>query len=93
MMPIPGMQRVQSPPSEEPRHSVEKEREPEVEHISEQRHPDEVPDVEDVKPEPPPRASTTEERGAAPPVPKGESPHVLTLSWSAVSHVRLNAWK
>lgn len=78
MMPIPGMQRVQSPPTEEPRLSVEKEREPEVEPISGQRHADEVPDVEDVKPAPPPRASTTEERGAAPPVPKGKK-HGHTL--------------
>lgn len=72
MMPIPGMQRVQSPPTEDTRRSVEKEREPEAEPISSQRQPDEVPDVEDVKPEPPPRASMTEERGAAPPVPKGK---------------------
>lgn len=72
MMPIPGMARVQSPQSEEPRRSVEKEREPETHPISSERQPDVVPDVEDVKPEPLPRASLTEERGAAPPVPKGE---------------------
>lgn len=75
MMPIPGMQRVQSPPSDLPRRSVEKEREPESQPISGQRDPDEVPDVEDVKPEPAPRASLTEERGAPPPVPSGESNH------------------
>lgn len=72
MMPIPGMQRVQSPPSEDPRRSVEREREPEAAPISRQRQPDEVPDVEDVMPEPPPRTSMAEERGAPPPVPKGE---------------------
>jgi hypothetical protein len=72
MMPIPGMQRMQSPHSDEPRRSVEKEREPEAYPISGQRHPDVVPDVEDVKPEPLPRASLTEERGAPPPVPRGE---------------------
>lgn len=72
MMPIPGMQPVQSPPADEPRRSVDKEPEPELEPISAQRQPDEVPDVEDVKPEPPPRASMTEERGAPPPVPRGK---------------------
>jgi hypothetical protein len=72
MMPIPGMQRMQSPHSDEPRRSVEKEREPEAYPISGQRHPDVVPDVEDVKPEPLPRASLTEERGAPPLVPRGK---------------------
>jgi hypothetical protein len=72
MMPIPGMQRVQSPHSEESRRSVEKEREPEAYSISGQRHPDVVPDVEDVKPEPLPRASLSEERGAPPPMPRGK---------------------
>jgi hypothetical protein len=75
MMPIPGMQRVQSPLNEEPRRSVEKEREPETHPISGQRPADVVPDVEDVKPEPLPRASLTEERGAPPPVPRGKSHH------------------
>lgn len=75
MMPIPGMQRVQSPHNEEPRRSVEKEREPETHPISGQRPADVVPDVEDVKPEPLPRASLSEERGAPPPVPRGEPNH------------------
>jgi len=75
MMPIPGMQRVQSPHNEEPRRSVEKEREPETYPISGQRPADVVPDVEDVKPEPLPRASLSEERGAPPPVPRGEPNH------------------
>jgi hypothetical protein len=75
MMPIPGMQRVQSPQNEEPRRSVEKEREPEAHPISGQRPADVVPDVEDVKPEPLPRASLSEERGAPPPVPRGEPNH------------------
>ena len=72
MMPIPGMQRVQSPHNEEPRRSVEKEREPEAHPISGQRPAGVVPDVEDVKPEPLPRASLSEERGAPPPVPRGK---------------------
>jgi len=72
MMPIPGMQRVQSPLSEDPRRSMDRELEPETAPISRQRQPDEVPDVEDVIPEPPPRTSMAEERGAPPPVPKGE---------------------
>lgn len=75
MMPIPGMQRVQSPHNEEPRRSVEREREPETHPISGQRPADVVPDVEDVKPEPLPRASLSEERGAPPPVPRGKSNH------------------
>jgi hypothetical protein len=75
MMPIPGMQRVQSPHNEEPRRSVEKEREPEMHPISGQRPADVVPDVEDVKPEPLPRASLNEERGAPPPVPRGKPNH------------------
>jgi hypothetical protein len=72
MMPIPGMQRVQSPPSEDSRRSIERKREPESMPISRQRQPDEVPDVEDVIPEPPPRTSMAQERGAPPPVPRGE---------------------
>jgi hypothetical protein len=75
MMPIPGMQRVQSPQNEEPRRSVEKEREPELHPVSGQRPADVVPDVEDVKPEPLPRASLSEERGAPPPVPRGKPNH------------------
>jgi hypothetical protein len=75
MMPIPGMQRVQSPHNEEPRRSVEREREPETHPISGQRPADVVPDVEDVKPEPLPRASLSEERGAPPPVPRGKPNH------------------
>ncbi|PSK33973.1 SH3 domain-containing protein [Elsinoe australis] len=75
MVPVPGMMpQVASPQSEDTELAVEKEDEMKGS-ITEERDPDEVPDVEDVKPQPPPkesRRSTTEDR-AAPPVP-GDRP-------------------
>lgn len=79
MVPVPGMQRVQSPQSQmQP--EVGKEEEPEETPLGRERSPHVVPDVEDVKPEPPPRASMTEERGAPPPVPKGKTARMPLLS-------------
>jgi len=72
MVPVSGMQRVQSPQNDQVQREVGKDDEPEETPLRRERAPDVVPDVEDVKPEPPPRASMTEERGAPPPVPKGK---------------------
>ena len=66
IVPIPGMQRVQSPPT------LEKEDEPEDKAISRARAPDVIPDLEDLTRGPLPRTSTTEERGAPPPISKGK---------------------
>ncbi|GAB7354303.1 hypothetical protein MBLNU459_g4823t1 [Dothideomycetes sp. NU459] len=67
MMPIPGMQSVRSPDPEDRPLEVEKEDEPDSAPISSQRGPAAVPDVEDIKPQPPARVETFER--AAPPVP------------------------
>lgn len=65
MFPIPGMQSVRSPEPE-----VTKEEEHGAS-ITGERGPMEVPDVEDVKPQPATRASIDR---AVPPLPKGEAP-------------------
>ncbi|KAF4552888.1 Variant SH3 domain-containing protein 2 [Elsinoe fawcettii] len=75
MVPVPGMMpQVASPQSEDTELAVEREEEP-AGSITSERGPTEVPDVEDVKPPPPPKESrkSTEDRGAAPPIP-GDRP-------------------
>lgn len=89
MVPVPGMQRVQSPPSDLTQREVGKEDEHEETSLRRERAPDVVPDVEDVKPEPPPRASMTEERGAPPPVPKGKVTRKPLPSWRRRSPLQL----
>lgn len=59
MIPIPGMQSMRSPESEDTQLAVEKEDELDNT-ITDERAADVVPDVEDVKPEPAPRAKQTE---------------------------------
>jgi len=58
MIPVPGMQSVTSPKSEDTEVAVSKEQEHSG-HITGERDADEVPDLEDVKPEPAPRTSTS----------------------------------
>jgi len=55
---VPGMQQVTSPQSDDTQMAVEKEDEP-AGRITDERQPDEVPDLEDVKVETPSRASTS----------------------------------
>ncbi|KAF2836021.1 hypothetical protein M501DRAFT_997242 [Patellaria atrata CBS 101060] len=59
MIPIPGMSHVQSPEHTEPIVEEEPEITPQV---TGERPPEEVPDIEDVKPQPPTRNSTEERR-------------------------------
>ncbi|KAH0175145.1 hypothetical protein KCU67_g397, partial [Aureobasidium melanogenum] len=84
VIPIPGMQTVRSPEVEDRQLAVEKEPEHDTS-ITSEREPLTVPDVEDVKPQPPPHiepvhrvppipherplASPTSERAPPPPVP------------------------
>lgn len=68
MMPIPGMQTVRSPEPQDRQLEVEHEEEPEAP-ITSQRDATEVPDVEDIKPQPPSRIGTLDR--AVPPVPSG----------------------
>jgi len=58
MIPFPGMQNVTSPKSDDTEVAVGKEQEYSGQ-ITRERGADEVPDLEDVKPEPAPRASTS----------------------------------
>ena len=58
MIPVPSMQQVTSPQSDDTQMAVEKEDEP-AGRITDERQPDEVPDLEDVKVETPSRASTS----------------------------------
>lgn len=77
MIPIPGMQTVRSPEPEERELAVEKEDEEAAASITSERDPYSVPDVEDIKPEPAPRASldraippqSSSMEHSAPPVP------------------------
>ena len=97
MIPVPGMQHVSRPQDEQSNVPVTKEDEP-VGMITNERGPGVVPDLEDVKPEPPTRSSTgrssldrplprapTAERGVPPPVP-GQRP-VLPPAESKYTHV------
>lgn len=70
MVPIPGMQRPKSP-APEGAQVVEKEEEPALP-ITEGRGSQEVPDVEDLQPEPASRAQYAE-RTVPPPVQQGKS--------------------
>lgn len=72
MIPIPGMgmPQVHSPDSEGTEMAVEKETEP-AHPITGEHDADDVPDVEDLKPEEPSGAQP-QERGAPPPLPQGQ---------------------
>lgn len=74
LMALPGMQPVRSPEESEKKLEVSKEEEPHVLSIPQKREADEVPDIEDVEPEPPQRQRRAEERGAPPPIPHGTAP-------------------
>ena len=80
LMALPGMQRVKSPEEAEKKLEVAKEDETPVSTIAQSREPDEVPDIENVEPEPSQRARKPEERGMPPPVPQGIA---LSLSLDA----------
>lgn len=64
IMPVPGMNRVQSPESDRTQTAAERDGPPTGDRE----------DEEDLQAIPPSRKSTTEERGAPPPVPKGSRP-------------------
>jgi len=74
LMALPGMQRVRSPEESEKKLEVSKEEEPSISSITRKREHDEVPDIENVEPEPPQRQHKAEERGAPPPIPHGTAP-------------------
>ncbi|MCJ1250167.1 hypothetical protein MMC30_007393 [Trapelia coarctata] len=70
LMALPGMQQVRSPEEAERKLEVAKEEEQPVSTIGHSRDPDEVPDIENVEPEPSQRSRKPEERGVPPPVPQ-----------------------
>lgn len=70
MIPVPGMPRVTSPLVENRHLEVEKEPEDTLLATTE-RPPNEVPDVEDVEPQPSRHAHDSEETIGAPPIPQG----------------------
>jgi len=86
MIPVPGMQRVQSPEADQSRASVEKEPEPETAPNMGRRDPDEVPDVEDLQPQPPTRTSTQRSRDTAPSTSRGKPIIPIKAAWT--QHVR-----
>ncbi|KAI9710283.1 MAG: hypothetical protein M1820_002777 [Bogoriella megaspora] len=69
MIPVPGMQRTMSPKEEPEVVSLDVAKDEEEAHpITSERPPEEVPDIEEVKPEAPPRRST--DRAPPPPIPQ-----------------------
>jgi len=72
IIPMPSLQRVRSPEQNESPIEVRQEEADVSKSITQGRHPEEMPDVEDMteEPIPPPRRSI--ERAAPPPVPKGK---------------------
>lgn len=78
IMPMPGLQRVQSPEQSEPLPEVTKEEGDVPLSVVQGRDPEEMPDVEDMQEEPvPPPLRRSTERSEPPPVPQGKSITVL----------------
>ncbi|KAL9090534.1 MAG: hypothetical protein Q9165_005295 [Trypethelium subeluteriae] len=81
MVPVPGMQRTLSPKQELEVAPLDISKDEELSHpITSQRVPEELPDVEDIKPDAPVRRSTDRrsmDRAAAPPVPQGKYSYPL----------------
>ncbi|KAK4975612.1 hypothetical protein LTR28_009154 [Elasticomyces elasticus] len=92
MVPVPGMQHVRSPESQHRRLVVGKEDESEQPFTS-GHEPEGVPDIEDLKPEPAPRASV-EGGGVPPPIPQGKHLYLYSSGIDLVKHGRLGTlWR
>ena len=74
LMPMPGLQKVQSPEQLEPTTEVEQEKEEQPRHATQERDPEDLPDIEDVEGGPiPPPARRSIERNAPSEKPQGLS--------------------